>query len=239
MDSITTEGLAALDLAQFNGGKNPHGDGSIRAPINADNRRAKLRACRMDGHGRVLDLLCGFGGWTIFLAELNGEVHGLDKNEGAINIARGLSDHFGQSNVHYRAADVSATDAYDSGFFDAVWIWNALIYVDRGPALDEVQRVLKPGGWLVIGAANSTGRLIEKFVEGAASDKPALRNAARQAWSCFRRGPHHEGCPNYFTRRTAAPILRRHGFALRETIVEGKMVWKAFPRNLTLFAEKI
>ena len=236
---ITDDNLHPLDLTAFNNGVNPHGDASVHMKFSCDNRRSKIRRLGFENKGKVLDLLCGFGAWLIFLAEMNDEVWGIDKKEGSIRIAQGLCDHFGIKNTKLFAEDVSYLKKFPSDYFDAVWVWNALIYVDRGPTLDQIQRILKPGGVLVIGAANSTGRILEKLFYGLWGRTPAERNSRSQAISALRKGPLYDGCPNIFTMKTAGKICENHGLRLTKVEPEGKKrVYGFFPQHVNVYAYK-
>ena len=239
---LTDEALKAVDIAAFNEGLNPYGDTSIFSSIRCDARRAIVRKSGVAGHGRVLDLLCGHGSWTIFLAELNEEVHGLDRNEGAIRIANGLSGHFGFDNVHLKAGDVMETRSYPSNYFDAIWIWNALIYVDRGATLKEVQRMLRPGGFVFVGAANSSGRILEKLFQNLPltgrllGRKKSIRNERDQALRCLVRGTDYDGTPNFFTLSSAPRNFARYGLNVTKIEEQGRKSFYFFPKNLNITA---
>ena len=241
---LSDAAIRAVDVAAFNDGVNPYGDTSIFSAIQCDSRRAIVRKAGFEGQGRVLDLLCGHGSWTIFLAELNGEVHGLDRNAGAIRIGQGLCRHFGFDNVHLKAGDVSETRGYPDDHFDAVWIWNALIYVDRGPTLSEVRRVLKPGGFVFVGAVNSSGRILEKLFQNLPVIGPLLGRKTPipserdQALKCLIRGTGFDGTPNYFTRSSAPRVFAKHGLTVTAIEEQGGRSYRYFPKNLNVTAVK-
>ncbi len=111
----------------------------------------------------LLDCGSGPGTITVGLAQAiaPGEVVGIDMEPSVIDLARAHAVEHGVSNVRFEVADV-----YDLPFpddsFDAVFSHNVLEHLKEPlTALNEMRRVLKPGG--VIGArdADSGGVIIE------------------------------------------------------------------------------
>ena len=98
--------------------------------------------------GKVcLDAGCGGGRNTIAMAQLGAaEAHGIDVGAAGIEDARKRSQ--GLPNVVFKQANVEAIP-YPDNSFDAVWCAGVLMHVaDEEKALDELARVLKPGGLL-------------------------------------------------------------------------------------------
>lgn len=101
--------------------------------------------------GRVLDVATGSGGFIQFL--LTGlpayaEIIGIDSNERA---AAAFEASFkGQTNVHFKLMDAASLE-FDSASFDLVCISNSLHhFADPQPVLRQMERVLRPGGALLI-----------------------------------------------------------------------------------------
>ncbi|MEW6458919.1 MAG: class I SAM-dependent methyltransferase [Bacillota bacterium] len=98
----------------------------------------------------VLDVGCGTGLLVPFLLETVGErgtVTGVDF--AAAMVQRAGAKAFGP-NVRFVEADVAALP-FEPGTFDAVFCNNVLPHLpDKPGALQELNRVLKPGGLLVI-----------------------------------------------------------------------------------------
>lgn len=232
--------LLSLDLTEFNRGENPFESGSIERGFRDDPKqfRSAIKYWNVHGCDRVLDLMCGYGRWSVFLAEANREVIGLDRNEGAINIARGMCARLGLTNATFFTGDVTDTSRFEDESFDAVWIWNALIYAERGPCLREVHRILRPGGRLVAGSTNSTGRLLQKLRFGLLIRDKTRRRNLRQAVRALWRGPKFDGAPNYITARTARAIFGRHGFEVLEVRRKDKKVLGVFDRSIDVLARK-
>jgi len=98
---------------------------------------------------RLLDFGCGPGTITNDLAEHllpDGHVVGIDSSEAVISQAR--SDAAGKniSNVEFAVNSIYET-GYDVGSFDAAYAHQVLQHLSKPvEALEEVKRVLKPGG---------------------------------------------------------------------------------------------
>jgi ubiquinone/menaquinone biosynthesis C-methylase UbiE len=104
---------------------------------------------RLSGALRILDLGCGTGEVTRRLAELYPQAHvtGVDILEGNLALAR--RDNAGDNRrIDYAVGDAFAL-AYPDAQFDLVvcrHMSQAVPHFDK--VLDEIGRVLKPGGWL-------------------------------------------------------------------------------------------
>lgn len=117
-------------------------------------RRALGLITDMDGAGRVLDLACGTGDFSIAIAGHSGPdvtVAGVDLSEGMLEVMRqkvaaaGLS-----SRISMEQGDASRL-CFADGTFDRVAVaFGIRNFEDRESALKEILRVLKPYGRLVI-----------------------------------------------------------------------------------------
>lgn len=100
--------------------------------------------------GRILDVATGQGGFVHALVELvpgYDEIVGIDTKDRAVEAAQKA---FEQPNIRFVQMDAAQMD-FDDAHFDAVCIANSLHHMADLPAvLSEMQRVLKPGGHLVI-----------------------------------------------------------------------------------------
>lgn len=104
---------------------------------------------KLDG-GRVLDVATGQGGFVHALIELlpsYQEIVGIDSRAQCVEAAEAA---FEQENVHFVQMDAAEMD-FEDGSFDVACISNSLHHMDDLPrVLAEMQRVIKPGGHLVI-----------------------------------------------------------------------------------------
>ncbi|MBB5851261.1 SAM-dependent methyltransferase [Amycolatopsis umgeniensis] len=98
---------------------------------------------------RVLDVGCGIGGPAIRLASRTGaNVVGISNVATQIEraSARASSENMAEQ-VRFEQADALELPFPDESFDAAIAI-ESLIHMDRGPALSEIARVLRPGGVL-------------------------------------------------------------------------------------------
>ncbi len=240
IEKIDGDVLLGFDLRSYNDGRNPYGD--------ADNSIDKAWVRGIDhyrdyvqnrtgaaGHGRVLDLLCGFGRWTPFLAECNDEVVGIDVLEGCTKIASGICRDLGLDNVSVETGDVLKTKAFPDGHFDYVWMWSALQYVHRGETLAEVFRILKPGGHLYVGAYNGPGLMIDHVLNGARG-AGVDTGASKWALGSLKHGELWNGNPNFLSPGGADRLLPAFGFECIAASEEGGLSLAEEGNEFTDFA---
>lgn len=114
---------------------------------------AILAAYRADLAGRVLELGCGAGRLTGHLLEVAAEVHGLDISPAMVAHCRRAYPA-----GHFREGDLRDLSGFASGSFGAVVApWNVLDVLDhdgRLGVLDDIRRILVPGGLFVFSAHN-------------------------------------------------------------------------------------
>ena len=95
----------------------------------------------------VLDAACGVGYGSAHLAHVATRVVGVDRDADAIAYAR---ERYGDPNVEFSVQDVAALEFAD-GTFDVVCSFETIEHLDDAQAfVDEVARVLRPAGVLVV-----------------------------------------------------------------------------------------
>jgi len=92
---------------------------------------------------RALDVACGTGNSTRALAEIADKVVAVDNSPAMLALAPTLP------NAIYQKAEAEALPFADAAF-DLVTVGLAFHWFDQAKFLDEAQRVLQPGSWLVI-----------------------------------------------------------------------------------------
>ncbi|MFL5733738.1 MAG: class I SAM-dependent methyltransferase [Chloroflexia bacterium] len=99
---------------------------------------------------RALDGGCGTGVCSLALSEMADEVVGFDLSSGSLGTARDLAKRLGKTNIQFEQGSL-LNIPLASESFDLVWSWGVIHHtVDPIKALDELVRVLQPGGTLVL-----------------------------------------------------------------------------------------
>src|SRR5215813_11931987 len=97
---------------------------------------------------RVLDLGCGTGWASRRMAKVAGEIVGLDVADEMLRRAELTSSAF--KNIRYVWGSAEKIPASDGYFNKVLSVESFYYYADQGKALDEVRRVMAPGGKLFI-----------------------------------------------------------------------------------------
>ena len=121
---------------------------------------------------KVLDVGCGGGFLSNYLAQKNCAVTGVDLSAASLHVA-GHYDATGR--VDYQQADALALP-FPNGTFDAVTAMDFLEHIDRPEAvIAEIGRVLKPGGVFIFHTFNRNwlaNLVVIKFVEWFVPNTP-------------------------------------------------------------------
>ena len=183
----------------------------------------------------VLDAGCGYGQWSVALANANRRVSACDRDAGMLKIAGvmarrgGVADRF-----DLRSHDLNAPLPYADASFDAVWCWGVIMFVDRDLTLREFNRVLRPGGRLLLGAVNSTGRWVYKLIAAANPlryDKMVVNMSLR----ALRQGHRFDAFPSLLTMRMAPGFLKHYGFEVLAAGIDGHIDTRGTRRRLSMF----
>ncbi|NEO61727.1 MAG: methyltransferase domain-containing protein [Moorea sp. SIO4G2] len=111
-----------------------------------------LSQSNIDAKGRTLDVGCGNGNTAIYIAqETNCAVVGLDISNTHIQTAEIKAQDFPSLRLQFKQG--SATNLpFEDESFSHVWSQGTLLHIsERETALQEIYRVLKPGGIFVFG----------------------------------------------------------------------------------------
>lgn len=130
----------------------------VGASRNVDCRRTlevitnKLRRLGTLSGGRLLDVGCGDGTFTILLGTKFREIHGIDVQESYLMQFRQTV----QNDARFSVSNMSASDmSFPDNHFDTLVTIETLEHVpDLIGAASEMSRVLKPGGELLITVPN-------------------------------------------------------------------------------------
>jgi SAM-dependent methyltransferase len=143
--------------------------------------------------GRMLDLGCGSGwflsemrtrGWEAHGVEISGSAAELGRKTAALDIFSGTLEQA----------------AFPANFFDYIRSNHSFEHIaSPNETLDEIHRVLKPDGKLMIGVPNEAGL--------------ASRVFGNYWW--YRGAPVH---PFTYSVRTLSELLKRHGFVVQKVV---------------------
>lgn len=130
-------------------------------------RRALQKIVIKDKSQQILDIACGTGDFSIAIAESanpSTKIEGIDISEGMLEVMRNkLSEKGLDGRVSARLGDSEALP-YGNGSFDRVTIaFGIRNFEHREKALEEILRVLKPGGRLVILELSIPSNALVKF----------------------------------------------------------------------------
>ena len=98
-----------------------------------------------------LELGCGTGHWTKFYNENGMQIIAVDNSEAMLKIARSKN----MKNVQFLNADTTRLPFPDTRFSGIISITMLEFVDDLEKALNETDRVLQPGGTLVLGCLNA------------------------------------------------------------------------------------
>lgn len=111
----------------------------------------RLKAIGFTDRHHVLDAGCGFGQWSMALAELNQQVSGIDPAADRIDIARNIAAALGHTHTTFEQSGLEALPFADNTF-DAIFCYGVVFLTDVEQSLREFHRTLSPGGTLYVNA---------------------------------------------------------------------------------------
>ncbi len=111
---------------------------------------AMLRTIPLTGQERVLDAGCGTGHTALAFAPQVAQVIAVDLTQGMLDQGEQLALDRGLTNVEFRLGDVEKLPLADRHFDLIVSRYSAHHWPHPDAALQEFQRVLKPGGYVIL-----------------------------------------------------------------------------------------
>ncbi len=155
---------------------------------------------------RLLDCGCGVGSITVGLAEAvaPGEVVGVDREPGQVEVAQARAQEQGGANVRFEVGNIYALPFPDASF-DAAFAHTVLEHLsDPLRAIKEMRRVLRPGGITGLKDPDYGTLLLEPST-------PLVRDAM----TLYRRVATVNGASPYYARHQRRLLLEA-GFARSE-----------------------
>ncbi len=149
---------------------------------------ATLAAVEISPDDAVLDVACGTGIVSRVLHERlapKAAITGIDLNEGMIEMARAVTEDRRDA-FRWRVGDVTRMP-FEAGAFSVALCQQGLqFFPDEGAAVQEMRRVLRPGGRIVITIWSGAPRFFTALAEAIArhvSPEEAARSLAPFAYS--------------------------------------------------------
>jgi SAM-dependent methyltransferase len=174
---------------------------------------------------RVLDLGCGYGVASRYLAQHGAIVTGLDVS--AVMLSRARQAEAGEPlGIRYIHGDAAATDWWDGVAYDGVLCNMALMDIDDlGGAVTTVATVLAPGGWFsfsVFHPCYPGGQ--EGSWSGLPSWPPERGYACEGWWSTAGQGVRGRAGENHRMLSTYLNTILRAGLVLDDVAERGSSV---------------
>ncbi len=130
--------------------------------------------------GRWLEVACGTGIVARALAGRADEVVGVDLTEAMLDVGRRASRSVGLGNVRFEVGNATALDLPDASFDGAVSRFSLHHIPVPGRVTAELARVVRPGGWVVIG-----DHVTDEDAAAAAWHQEIERLRDPSHWSCL------------------------------------------------------
>lgn len=111
----------------------------------------RLNAIGFSDYDHVLDAGCGYGQWSLALAEMNRNISSCDISSLRIDLLSDLTKNLGATNLDLKVSGIDAMP-YPDAYFDAVFCYGVIFLTPWRQSLAELTRVLKPGGKLYVNA---------------------------------------------------------------------------------------
>ncbi|HEV2726790.1 MAG TPA: class I SAM-dependent methyltransferase [Solirubrobacterales bacterium] len=133
-----------------------------------------------DSEARWLEVACGPGMISRELAPRVGSVHGVDLTPAMVERGRADAAEAGLANLEFSVGDATALELEAAGFDGAITRFSFHHIPAPQRALAEMARVVRPGGWVVVGdhAANR-----DRDAYAWAEEIERLRDPSH--WSCL------------------------------------------------------
>lgn len=139
---------------------------------------AALQICCPDRGAAVLDAGCGTGNFSLKLASTGCKVTGIDVSEDMLAIARHKAAKLGFDNIGFLKMDIHQL-AFPEHTFDVVFSMAVWEFIPRPrEAFDELWRVLRPGGQLLIGTINRESPWGHQYMQEASSPGSVFLHAS-------------------------------------------------------------
>ena len=142
----TLQNMREVAKSIFFSERSNYNDERVSSVGNVILNRYRLALAYIKSTDKVLDIACGLGHGSDLLATKAHTVVGADYSPEAIGIAE---RRYRLENLHFKIDDITSLSFADNEF-DAIACIETITHVDGQVCLQELHRVLKPGGLLII-----------------------------------------------------------------------------------------
>ncbi len=155
---------------------------ATEGPIDRSLLVAFIELIKRQSVGRVADVGCGPGRVAAFLAERGLDVVGVDVSQAMLAIARTAHPH-----IEFQEGQLDALPI-ETGVLAGAVCWYSIIYtppVRLADAFDELTRVLRPGGYLLL-AFQAEGEPVHRAdAQGTHLPLTSYRHSVQQVAGCL------------------------------------------------------
>src|SRR3989344_4084563 len=194
---------------------------------------ARLLDEQIPAHAKILEVGCGTGQLSAFLSVANRTVYGADMCMNSLQLAENFRNKNQLKNLHLLQMNLFRP-AFKDGGFDLV-ISNGVLHHTSDPrlAFNTIARLVKPGGYILIGLYHKYGRLItdtRRLIFSVAGDSldfldPHLRKvrASGGKWKAWFMDQYHNPHESKHTISETMPWFDEEGFDVLKTIPKTKL----------------
>lgn len=200
------------------------------APLTGELLRLALRGLTLPERPRVLDLCCGTGAASIFLAtEFDGVCTGIDLSEPLLRAARERALDLGlQDRLEFRSGDARHVELPNGSFDLVLALGGALTYTGRLEGLERIHQLLRPGGALLLSdlvyldspAPEAVVRVLAERMPEDPVRSLALEPAVRAVYE--------EGLYRFETERSYRILLESTGYEVNFAFPVPESAWDAY-----------
>ncbi len=113
----------------------------------------------------LLDAACGSGIWSIAASYHNKEIRAIDATKKYLSVAKEINLKYQRKNLQLKLGKLENLP-YPDEYFNYVICYNAWMYTYRQKSLQEMYRVLKPGGKIYLGSIAGFGYYLMLIFQG-------------------------------------------------------------------------
>ncbi len=158
---------------------------------------ARLLDQALPGDARILEMGCGTGQMSLYLARANRVVVGADLTRASLMLGSQAAKRLGLAKVQFVETDLHHPGLRD-GAFDVVYSSGVLHHTpDPRASFAQIARLVRPGGFVILGLYNSFARLplrLRRVIARCSGYRwipfdPVLRDREREPerWEAWRR----------------------------------------------------